>query len=450
MNTLLICLSLAFLPLSAFAQSEPGTSESDSSGPTTSTAVSEVEPLQGFNIPGPVGGLQVFWDDGLRIENHRKYIRIKVGGKVMYDLGSISSDDELDTAFPDLDGGETYLRRLQVYTSGTLFEWLRFKIGFDLSGSSQLKDAWISHAGIPFLGEIKVGIMKEPFSLATLTSSNDITFMERSLPAVAMSASRNPGILCRNAELSERLTWAAGVFWALGSYGDTGDTADSLQDSIGMDLTARVTGLPYFEDNGSRLLHLGLSYSHQFRDEERDDSRLLFRSRPESYLTNDRLVDTDPFFANGADLFDIEGLLIQGPLSFQGELYYTLTNAGDVGNPNLWGGYLNGSYFLTGESRAYNFDSGTPGRDELEHHFRPFKGEWGAVELALRFSYLDLNDKEIRGGKEANLTAGVNLYLTNRGRVMFNYIRANVKDRANPSVDSGHADIFMVRLQVSI
>lgn len=446
MLRLRIFFCLALLPLTVFAQAEPGP---PSVAASVDTVTGDDADRRVFHLPAPRGGLLFSWRDGLRIDNSKKDIQIKIGGKVLYDLGTISSDDKLDLAFPALDGEDTRLRRLEVYAGGTLFKWLRFKVGFDFAGAAELKDAWIGHNGIPFLGEIKVGIMKEPFSLETLTSGNDVTFMERSLPGVAMSASRNPGVLCRNTGLAERLTWAAGVFWAMGSFSDTGNPADSLKNSIGMNLTARVTGLPYFEDNGSHLLHLGLSYSHLFRDETREDSRLQFRSRPESYLTNDRLVDTNPFFASAADLFNLEGLLIQGPLSFQGEFYYTLTNAGEVGNPEFWGGYFYVSYFLTGESRAYDRRSGRPGWGKLERLFRPWEKEWGAVELDLRGSYLDLNDNEIRGGKEANLTAGINLYVTNWSRLMFNYIRVNVKDRAKPPVDSGNADIFMGRLQVA-
>ena len=34
--------------------------------------------------------------------------------------------------------------------------------------------------------------------------------------------------------------------------------------------------------------------------------------------------------------------------------------------------------------------------------FAPWKGQWGAVQLGARFSHLDLNDKDVRGGTDDN------------------------------------------------
>jgi len=82
--------------------------------------------------------------------------------------------------------------------------------------------------------------------------------------------------------------------------------------------------------------------------------------------------------------------------------------------------------------------------------FRPRHGGWGAWELAARISYVDLNDGAIRGGKEANFTAGLNWYLKSKNRIMFNYIRANVEDRASPFADDDSADIFQARFQISL
>jgi phosphate-selective porin OprO/OprP len=62
---------------------------------------------------------------------------------------------------------------------------------------------------------------------------------------------------------------------------------------------------------------------------------------------------------------------------------------------------------------------------------------------------LNLNDKGINGGKETNFTFGVNWYLNEKTRFMFNYIHATVKDRADPTVDKGKADIIQARFQIS-
>lgn len=71
------------------------------------------------------------------------------------------------------------------------------------------------------------------------------------------------------------------------------------------------------------------------------------------------------------------------------------------------------------------------------------------MELALRLSYVDLNDGEIKGGREKNFTAGLNWYLFPKIRLMFNYVWAKVEDRDAPSVDDGRADILQARCQMS-
>jgi phosphate-selective porin len=58
------------------------------------------------------------------------------------------------------------------------------------------------------------------------------------------------------------------------------------------------------------------------------------------------------------------------------------------------------------------------------------------LEAALRFSYVDLNGKSIRGGREHNLTAGLNWYLTEKNR------------ETPPLIEDGIADILQVRFQI--
>ena len=75
----------------------------------------------------------------------------------------------------------------------------------------------------------------------------------------------------------------------------------------------------------------------------------------------------------------------------------------------------------------------------------PFDGQGGrgALELALRYSLMDLNDGAglagtetplggVRGGEQTTLAAGLNWYLNSNLKLMFNYMHVDV-DRLNPA-----------------
>jgi phosphate-selective porin OprO/OprP len=282
--------------------------------------------------------------------------------------------------------------------------------------------------------------MTEPFSLEELGSSRFRTFMEVSLPTYALSPGRDIGFLTGNTAREGRMTWSAGLFLNTGSLSTVGDTKDEISEASGLNLTARITGLPWYEEEGRRLLHLGLGYSRQFRN----DQQGVARSYPESRLTDDKLVDTGEFDTDGNDLIGAEAALVYGPLSLQGEFMVRAVNGS--GNPTLWGFYGHGSWFLTGEHRRYDTESALFTEVAPKSTFPPWKGGWGAWELALRISYIDLNDGDLRGGQERNLTAGMNWYLTEQYRVMFNYINARVTDRANPpAVGDGSEQTYAAR-----
>ena len=398
-------------------------------------------------VRGPVKGWQRYWKDGLRIDSPENNFRIKINLSVMVDGGYIEADDELQGAFPNLDGPNAGFRQLKISTLGTIYDWAEFKLDIDFDNVSDIKDVWIRFTKIPYIGHITLGHMKESFSLEELTSRKAITFLERSLPTVAFTPGRNIGISRHTAVLNQRMTWAVGAFFNMDSFDDVGNSKDQLSKPNGWNLTGRITGLPWHVDDGRRLLHLGLSYTHKFGDP--DDIGVRVRTRPESRLTDDRLVDTGEYLMDSADLVATEFAFVNGPLSFQGEYFHTFADAGALGNPDFWGFYLFGSFFITGEHRNYDTRSGTFIRSKPKNDFCPRKGGWGAWELACRFSFIDLNDEGIRGGKEASFTAGLNWYLNRKTRFMLNYIRSNVKDReTSPSFDSGRADIFQARFQI--
>jgi phosphate-selective porin OprO/OprP len=111
---------------------------------------------------------------------------------------------------------------------------------------------------------------------------------------------------------------------------------------------------------------------------------------------------------------------------------------------------------LTGEHREYLLGEGGGefGRITPIHPFTMNGSGWGSWQIALRYSYTDLNDQEIYGGKEDNYTVGINWYLNANLRWSINYIHVILKDRSQEVdgeeywVDDGNMDIVMMRFQV--
>ena len=244
-----------------------------------------------------------------------------------------------------------------------------------------------------------------------------------------------------------RVTWAVGGFYNTGDLNNVyggGDPQDKWSTANGYSLAVRVTGLPWYEGEGKGLLHLGVSYNFRARNVNEDGAEEKFSSRPESYLTKDKFVDTGNIPATRSNLIGGEFAWVTGPFSVQGEYFRAFLNA--EGNPDFWGYYVYGSFSLTGEHRSYETADGAFAAIKPKRSLNPLQGGWGAWELAARYSYINLNSHGVNGGKENNFTAGLNWYLSPNLRLVLNYIRANV---TNPNVDNGRANIYQSRFQIS-
>ena len=371
--------------------------------------------------------LRPYWKDGVRLETPDKRVSLKIGGRIQADWMWINEDQSVRAAIGDQTSGSEF-RRTRFYMSGDLFGNLSFKSQFDFAGgTTALKDVFVALKAIPGLGNVKVGHYKEPYSLEELTSSNYMTFVERSLPN-AFSSSRNTGMTVYNSQLGQRLTWAAGVFR------DTDNGGTSLGD--GLAGSFRLTGVPALSRQKDRLVHMGLSYSLR----RPSDGVLRWRQRPELHLT-DRYVDTRSFPADRIQLVALEGAVVSGPFSVQSEYTYSAARSQIAGDPVFGGFYIYASIFLTGEQRNYKASSASFDRLRPRRNFAPGEGP-GAWELALRYSTLDLTDKAIRGGRLDNVTAAVNWYLNPVARVMFNYVFGDL-------YEVGQTHAVVTRLQLN-
>lgn len=363
---------------------------------------------------------RVYWKEGLRLDTADGDFKLKLGGRIHTDFAWFDQGrNNLWLAEDAQDGGE--FRRVYLDFGGTAYENLEFNLQFGIDDPMEFKDTYIAVNDLPLAGQLKIGHFKEPFSLEQITSDNYTTFMERSLADVFAPA-RNLGAQLHNAYFEQRLTWAVGVFRNTDDIVSASDDEDE-----GWNFTTRVTGLPWYQEEGRKMLHVGAAYSHQD-----PDKNVRYRQRPEAHLAP-QYVDTGSLRADTADLWNAEAAFVYGPFSLQGEYMLADVDTGyyAYGDADFDGWYIYASYFLTGENRTFKKSSAVFGKTQPNHNFNIWSDEerdWGAWELALRYSSLDLNgNKAIRGGEEENFTAGVNWYLNPNFRVMLNYILADIE-----------------------
>jgi phosphate-selective porin OprO/OprP len=366
---------------------------------------------------------------GLKIESQDGNFKFQVGGRVMVDAAHYNKDK---TKL----GSGAEIRRARLFASGTVYKDWFYKTQVDFAGdATALKDVYLGYQGFKPV-KVTFGNHKEPFSLEELTSSRYITFMERGLPN-AFSPGRDVGLSVS----THGESWGASA-----GYFFDGVKNDTSPYNQGWGTTGRLHMAPWKNDTG--VVHLGVAASYRGAD---GNNEVRFRERPESHVTSTRLVDTgtlDDF--DNQTLLGAEAAAVFGPFSMQGEYIQTsVDHDGPVSDPDFNGWYVYASYFLTGESRPYKASSGTFGRVVPDSIVG--KGGHGAWELAARYSTIDLDDSGIDGGKEENITLGVNWYATPNIRFMANYIRAKTDPTSvvkYPSAGDEDVDIFQLRAQV--
>jgi len=378
------------------------------------------------------GDVRVFWKNGLRFETPDKDFSLKAGGRIQVDFAGMGEDSEVKGKLGKLEHPAEF-RRLRVYGSGTLFGNGVYKAQVDFAGGEVgFRDVYLGLKNIPFLDLFRVGQYTAPFSLEDMTSSNHITFLERSLP-YALSLHRNTGIGFNSSHLDERLTLSSALFF-------NSDDNSAIPLSNALNSATRVTGLAWYENQGERLLHLGAAYCYRNpTNENKTDFR--YSSSPEIHLAPD-FVDTGEFSGRYANLVGLESALVYGPFSLQGEFIQSFVNRKDSSAVGYFDGfYVYASYFLTGEHRNYDKFWGVFSAVKPLKNFSFKERAFGALELAARYSYLDFCSDDINGGALSDITAGCNWYLNANMKVMLNYVHAHPNG-------VGNADIVAVRCQV--
>ena len=375
----------------------------------------------------------VKWNNGLRIQNSDKSVKIKMGGRVQYDMMFINQDSTMNNYFAKAGNGAE-IRRARFFMSGSIYENIDFKLQIDFANNAlTLKDAYIKFKHIPVVGSLKVGHFKEPMGLNTLTSSKYLTMMERPV-ASYLDLDRRLGLMISNQYFDKRLTWQLGYFLP--------SIASNKYVGNGYHITGRLVGLPIYEDDNSyKVLHLGFGFSHGYLDQETSQ----FRFRPEAHLAP-KYINFKVTDMKNVNIANLEVAFIYNQFSIQGEYHqynFSHRDTAHYQKTNYSSGiyYATFSWMLTGEHRNYSkkktaFDIVKP-----KNNFG--KDGWGAFELAVRASHTDFNVNDLDGGVMDNYTLGLNWYLNPAVKIAANYIHTN-----SFSFYHGSSDIFQMRFQV--
>ena len=220
---------------------------------------------------------------------------VTLGGRIQLDASSLHEDNI------DHNNG-TEIRRARLFAKGKLHDDWSYKLQYDFTGtgSSGIQGAYLDYKPL----KIRIGHVKEPFSLQSMTSSKYTTFIERALPHV-FSEGRNIGIQ----------TTRHGDNWMIagGLFGDGRDGSTNATNNEGWGAAGRATMAPIITDQ--EILHLGASLSLRHIG---GNHTLRFRERPEAHISDTRIVDTGTFDANKLTRAALEAAYISGTFHIQG------------------------------------------------------------------------------------------------------------------------------------
>jgi phosphate-selective porin OprO/OprP len=420
-------------------------------------------------VEAPVGpvredrtfALTAGWLDGLRFKSADEAFHIHVGGNAQIDstwlIGPRSAFALPNGSTSGIgNASATFLRRARLRVEGDIYDQFDFIIEYDfanaandnngqqppsfgsISGEPAPANIWMQVRDVPVLGNVRFGNIVKPIGMTNNTSQAMLPFLER---ADNMDAFYGPfdngfalGVVARNHTDDQRVTWQYGVYRpAINVFGVALNK---------FEWGGRVTALPVYVDDGRILVHVGFGTlnGELVQNQLRIRARPVLRNGPGFAVSN--LVDTGDI--NGGRQFTLapELAAVCGSWTFQAEWTgQFLTRAAPVGGTDqgtafFQGGYAQLLYFLTGEQQEYDKGEGTFGRVVPKRNLRMKRGEgitgWGAWQIGARLSYLDLNDKAIRGGTVYDLTAGINWFWNPNMKVQLNYI---LERRDQPGVE---------------
>jgi phosphate-selective porin OprO/OprP len=373
---------------------------------------------------------EITWDGAPRLTTKDGW-SFKPRGRLQVDAAGVNAPPGLAAGANKNLGIATELRRAYLGFEGAMPGGFGYRFEADLANSAvDITDLYLTYKASPQL-TFTLGQHKPFQSMEDMTSDLFTSFMERAAFNSGFGFERRVGVSAAYA--GKQVLVQAGVF--------ADNAADlNLDSNNSYSLDGRIVFMPKI---GKGQLHLGAS-AH-IRDFNDVSATARYRARPFVHTTDLRLIDTRAFSASGERAFGGEIAYINGRFHATAESQWMTAIRPGLANPTFNGGYAELGYLLTDDATAYK--GGVYDRIRPKHALG--KGGMGAVQVNLRYNWLDLNSGAIVGGRQQ--VAGISaLWIpTDYVRFILNYGHIWINDAAVPAgaVSSYNADALGLRAQ---
>jgi phosphate-selective porin OprO/OprP len=392
------------------------------------------------------------WKDGFFLESPSGDFKMKLRGYIQADTRTFPNNGG-DTGFNNFT-----MRRVRPIVEGTVYKYFDYKIMPDFGGGQfTLQDAW---AGINYWQEarFRAGKFKPPVSLERLQSGSDLLFVERSL-VQNVTPNRDVGFQL------------AGDFWdgifsyQIGAFdGDIDGGSNDNDVSSEKEFAGRIFAEPVKKAGIPALAGLGVGVAGTYGDLNNADnlSGLAYRTAGRStFFKFDTSSTVSVVGDDERHRIVPQGYWYWGPYGLLGEYTFskqgvmqTNSMTGEVQKADLDNSAWNvqASWVITGEDASYKGVSPI-------NNFDPRNGRWGALELAVRYGELIVDEDAFDLGLASKPTStdeaqayafGVNWYLNRNFKFNFNYEHTDFNNKVLfGSALRDKEDVILTRFQVS-
>ena len=356
----------------------------------------------------------------------------KPRGRIQFDAGTVSSPAGTNDASL---GFGSEVRRAYIGFDGRIPGGFGYRAEIDVAASAvEITDLYLTYQASKEVG-LTVGQHKPFWGLEELTSDLFTSFTERAAMNTAFGFERR---------LGASASYAKGpVLLQAGAFTDNvADLNNDENNSVSLD--GRAVFMPKL---GGGQLHLGGSaHWHDLNDSA---ASLRYRVRPFIHTPDVRFIDTGNVGAVSELGYGLEAAYIQGPFHATGEAHWQQVNRpGALADPTFFGGYAEVGMFLTpGDTRGYKGGA----FDRVKPKNPVGQGGLGALQINVRYDYLDLIDAGVIGGKQDGYDIGLVWNPTDYTRFLLSYGHVVYSDAAIPAAggDRDYAvDALGMRAQI--